>query len=153
MDTLPHERPFANELVGAQSTGPLIGGADWTCREATHWIFEGTDMKQGDSIAGLVGWEWNGDPARIRGLVILASGSTRIGKGRLNGGMYTATIYPGTKGNFVFNAATCWWGDGLSAPPGYVRPAAFASPLGPDVRVQRISANVLERMRSGSVGA
>jgi hypothetical protein len=153
MDTLPHERPFANELVGAQSTGPLIGGADWTCREATHWIFEGTDMKQGDSIAGLVGWEWNGDPARIRGLVILASGSTRIDKGRLNGGTYTATIYSGTRGNFVFNAATCWWGDGLSAPPGYVRPVAFARPQGPDVRVQRITANVLERMRSGSVGA
>jgi hypothetical protein len=153
MDTLPHGRPFANELVGAQSTGPLIGGADWTCREATHWIFEGTDMKQGDSIAGLVGWEWNGDPARIRGLVILASGSTRIDKGRLNGGMYTATIYSGTKGNFVFNAATCWWGDALSAPPGYVRPVAFASPQGPDVRAQRITENVLERMRSGSVGA
>lgn len=149
MDTLPHGRPFANELVGAQSTGPLIGGADWTCREATHWIFDGTGMKQGDSIPGLVGWEWNGDPARIPGLVILASGSTRIDKGRLNGGMYTATVYPGPKGNFVFNTATCWWGDGLSAPPGYVRPGAYASPQGPDARVQRITANVLARMRSG----
>jgi hypothetical protein len=146
MDTLPHERPYANELVGAQSTGPLIGGADWTCREPRHWIFEGTGMKQGDAIPGLVGWEWNGDPARIPGLVIVASGSTRIDRRRLNGGIYTATVYSGPKRNFVFNAATCWWADGLSAPPGYVRPTAFASPQGPDPRAQRITANVLERM-------
>jgi len=62
--------------------------------------------------------------------------------------MYTATVYSGPKGNFVFNAATCWWGDGLSAPPGYVRPAAYATPQGPDARVQTITANVLERMRA-----
>ena len=28
-----------------------------------HWLFEGTGMKKGDSIKGLVGWEWHGDPA------------------------------------------------------------------------------------------
>jgi hypothetical protein len=153
MDTLAHDRPYANELVGAQSTGPLIGGADWICREPRHWIFDGTGMKQGDSIPGLVGWEWNGDPARIVGLVIVASGSTRMGNGRLNGGMYTATVYSGPKGNSVFNAATCWWADGLSAPPGYVRPAVFTPPQGPDARAQRITANVLERMRSARVGS
>ena len=149
MDSLVHERPYANELVGAQSTGPLVGGADWICREPGHWIFAGTGMKQGDSIPGLVGWEWNGDPARIPGLAIVASGPTRIDKRRLNGGMYTATVHPGPKGNVVFNAATCWWADALSEPPGYVRPAAFSSPQGPDRRAQTITANVLERMRTG----
>lgn len=151
--TLPHERPYANELVGAQSTGPVIGGADWVCREPTHWIFAGTGMKQGDSIPGLVGWEWNGDPARTAGLVIVASGATRMGKGRLNGGMYTATVYPGPRGNFVFNAATCWWADSLAAPPGYVRPDVYATPQGPDSRAQQITANILQRMRSGAVAA
>jgi hypothetical protein len=149
MDSLVHERPYANELVGAQSTGPLVGGADWICREPSHWIFAGTGMKQGESIPGLVGWEWNGDPARIPGLVIVASGSTRIDKRRLNGGIYTATVHPGAKGTIVFNAATCWWADALSEPPGYVRPAAFSSPQGPDRRAQTITANVLERMRTG----
>jgi hypothetical protein len=149
MDSLVHERPYANELVGAQSTGPLVGGADWICREPSHWIFAGTGMKQGESIPGLVGWEWNGDPARIPGLVIVASGSTRIDKRRLNGGIYTATVHPGPKGTTVFNAATCWWADALSEPPGYVRPAAFSSPQGPDRRAQTITANVLERMRTG----
>jgi hypothetical protein len=63
--------------------------------------------------------------------------------------MYTSTVYPGAKGNIVFNAATCWWADGLSAPPGYLHPKAHgAEPKGPDPRVQKITANLLERMKS-----
>ena len=50
----------------------------------------------------------------------------------------------------VFNAATIWWSDGLSAPPGYKRPSAHgASPKGPDPRVQKITANLLNRFRGG----
>ena len=74
MESLPHERPYANELVGAHSTGPVTGGADWACALPEHWIFAGTDMKKGDSIPGLVGWEWHGDPAGISG-----AGSSRHG--------------------------------------------------------------------------
>jgi hypothetical protein len=150
IDTLPHERPYANELIGAQSTGPLIGGADWICREPRHWVFEGTGMRYGDFIPGLVGWEWHGDPAPIPGLQVVASGPTQMDVRRPNGGIYTATLYPGPKQNFVFNAATCWWADGLSEPPGYVRPAAFTRPRGPDARVQRITTNILERIRSAA---
>ena len=36
---------------------------------------------------------------------------------------------------------------GLAAPPGYVRPSVYTSPRGPDPRVERITANLLERMR------
>ena len=62
-------------------------------------------------------------------------------------GHYAATLYPAPRGNVVFNASTCWWGDGLSAPPGYVRPSAFGlMPLGPDPQVQRITTNLLRRM-------
>ena len=75
-----------------------------------------------------------------------AAGPTQEAPGKLNGGVYTATLYPGPKGNFVFNAATCWWADGLSEPPGYVRPSAYTSPKGPDARAQRITANILNRM-------
>ena len=63
-------------------------------------------------------------------LEVVASGKTR--SPRPNGeGTYTATIYPGPKGNFVFNAATIWWADGLSAPPGYIRPSVYTTPKGP----------------------
>jgi hypothetical protein len=147
MKTLAHERPYANELMGAHSTGPVTGGADWICAAPDHWIFAGTGMKKGDGIPGLVGWEWHGDPAPIPGLEIVATGLTQSAPGKPNGGVFTATIYPGPRGNFVFNAATCWWADGLSAPPGYVRPKVYTEPKGPDPRAQQITRNVLERMR------
>jgi len=149
MKALAHERPYANELVGAHSTGPVTGGADWICTTPDHWIHAGTGMKQGDAIPGLIGWEWHGDPAPIPGLEVVATGPTQSAPGKPNGGVYTATVYPGPKGNIVFNAATCWWADGLAAPPGYVRPSVYTSPQGPDPRLQRITQNVLERMVRG----
>jgi N,N-dimethylformamidase beta subunit-like protein len=146
MSTLDHSRPYANELIGAHSTGPVTGGADWTCRLPDHWLFAGTGMQAGDSIPGLVGWEYHGDPAPIDRLEIVASGPTQSAPGQPNGGTYTATIYPGPKGNFVFNAATIWWADGLSAPPGYIRPQVYTTPQGPDERVQQITRNLLAAM-------
>jgi len=148
MASLSHERPYANELVGAHSTGPVTGGADWTCVRPDHWLFAGTGMQHGDGIPGLVGWEWHGDPAPIPGLEIVASGPTQDAPGKPNGGVFTATLYPGPRGNFVFNAATIWWGDGLSEPPGYLRPKVYTAPQGPDPRLQQITRNLLERMRA-----
>ncbi len=147
MKSLAHERPYANELMGAHSTGPVTGGADWTCALPEHWLFAGTGMKKGDGIPGLVGWEWHGDPAPIPGLEIVATGPTQSAPGKLNGGVFTATVHPGPRGNFVFNASTIWWADGLSAPPGYVRPKVYTEPKGPDRRCQQITRNLLERMR------
>jgi hypothetical protein len=145
MKTLPREAPRESDLIGARSTGPVMGGADWICRRPDHWLFAGTGMKEGDGIPGLVGWEWHGEPAAIPGLEVVAEGVTSCAAGD---GRYTATIYPGPRGNVVFNASTCWWADGLSAPPGYLHPSAHgASPRGPDARVARITANLLERMR------
>jgi hypothetical protein len=148
MARLPHQSPNSNLLVGAGNIPPTTGGADWTCVKPDHWLFAGTGMKQGEGIPGLVGWEWHGDPAAIAGLEVVASGPTQDAPGKLNGGIYTATIYPGEKGNFVFNASTCWWADALSEPPGYVRPSVYTSPKGPDPRAQRITANLLARMRA-----
>lgn len=146
MSSLAHERPYANELMGAHSTGPVTGGADWVCALPEHWIHAGTGMKAGDRIPGLIGWEWHGDPAPIPGLEVVATSPTQDAPGKLNGGIHTATVYPAAKGNIVFNAGTCWWADGLSAPPGYVRPRAYTEPKGPDPRAQRITTNVLQRM-------
>ena len=103
-------------------------------------------MKRGERIAGLIGWETHGDPAKIPGLEVVAGGPTQSAPDSPNGGAYTATIYPGPKGNFVFNAATCWWADGVSEPPGYVRPKVYTEPQGPDPRVVQITRNVLDRM-------
>jgi hypothetical protein len=144
---LKHNGPNEATLIGARSTFPVTGGADWICVREEHWLFASTGMKNGDAIPGLVGWEWHGDPADIPGLEIVASGKV---KNRGAEGTYTATIYPGPRDNLVFNAATIWWSDGLSAPPGYLHPSAHgASPKGPDPRVQRITANLLNRFRGG----
>jgi hypothetical protein len=142
---LKHNGPNEATLIGARSTFPVTGGADWVCAREKHWMFAGTGMKEGDGIPGLVGWEWHGDPADIAGLEVVARGPV---KSRGTTGTYTATVYPGPKDNVVFNAATIWWADGLSAPPGYQHPSAHgASPKGPDPRVQRITANLLTRFR------
>jgi hypothetical protein len=146
MKSLPHERPYANELMGAHSTGPVTGGADWVCVQPNHWIFAQTGMRMGEGIPGLVGWEWHGDPAPIPGLEVVASAPTQSAPGKLNGGLFTATVHPGPRDNLVFNASTCWWGDSLSEPPGYIRPSVYTTPLGPDPRAQQITRNILERM-------
>ena len=69
-------QPREKWLMGAMSTPPVIGGADWICRQPDHWIFAGTDMRAGDGIQNLVGWEFHGDPADIPGLQVVASGPT-----------------------------------------------------------------------------
>jgi len=40
--------------------------------------------------------------------------------------------------------------DGLAEPPGYIRPKVYTTPRGPDSRAQRITANILERIRNNS---
>jgi hypothetical protein len=104
-------------------------------------------MRRGEGIPGLVGWEFHGDPAPIPGLAVVASGPTQDAPGKPNGGTFTATIHAGERGNVIFNASTCWWGDSLSEPPGYIRPSVYTTPRGPDARAQRITANILEAMR------
>ena len=125
----------------------MRGGADFACTLPDHWLFENTGMKKGDAIPGLVGWEWHGDPAvgEIPGLEVVSTAMTTDGQGH-DHGPYAATIYPGPKKNFVFNASTCWWADGLSEPPGYLRPKAYTQPRGPDRRVQQITTNLLRHM-------
>ncbi len=44
--------PNESTLIGAQSTYPVTGGGDWTCRKPDHWLFAGTGMKEGDGIPG-----------------------------------------------------------------------------------------------------
>ena len=92
MSSLPHEPPYANQLIGAHSTGPVTGGADWICTAPDHWLYDQTGMAAGDRVPGLIGWEYHGDPAPLPGLEIVASGPTQSAPGQLNGGVYRATV-------------------------------------------------------------
>ena len=44
--------------MGARTPWPANGGGDWIVSKPEHWIFQGTGMKKGDKILGLVGWEF-----------------------------------------------------------------------------------------------
>lgn len=136
-------------LMGAGTTSPANGSADWTCTNRKHWLFAGTGMNDGDAVKGLVGWEHHGPPLNmIAGLEVLARGSI-TSRGRPQNTEYTSVIFPGPRNNLVFNAATIWWSDGLAAPPGYLRPSAHGgTPPGPDERVQRITTNLFSRFLS-----
>jgi len=136
--------PDEGFLIGARNILPVNGGGDWVVSKPEHWMFAGTDMRKGDRIPGLVGWEFHGDPPPIPGLQVVAQGVA------LHGGTkptpYAATIYPGPKGGFVFNASTIFWAQGLSSPPGHMLPWSHNTrPHGPDDRVIRMTHNLLQR--------
>lgn len=137
--------PDEREIIGARTVVPFNGGGDWTCAKPDHWLFEGTGMRKGDSIPGLVGWEFHGEPDTERkGLEVVAEGHVWAGGTRL--GQYAATLFDGPKSNFVFNATTIFWNQGLSDPPGHIIPwSHWSRPHGPDERVQRMTANLLKR--------
>jgi hypothetical protein len=142
------------ELMGSSSFGPGYG--DWTVSKPEHWLFEGTGMKAGDSIPGLIGWEYHGYPFKdIEGLEIVASSRLvgqafsdveirGLGVREQGDGLHSAVIYLGPHGNWVFNAGTIWWAEGLSNPPGHV-PAmgSYGRTQGPDRRVQQMTRNLL----------
>lgn len=141
--------PDESRLMGARSVSPVIGCGDWICANEKHWLFEGTGMRTGDGVPGLVGWEFHGAPAPLPGLEVVATGKTLNSSGEE--GEHASVVFPGPKGNLVFNAGTIWWGLGLAAPPGFVCPKAHLQPPGPHPQVQRITRNLFERFLAFSL--
>lgn len=141
----PHRGPDEGYLIGARNVEPVNGGGDWIVTRPDHWMFRGTGIEKGERIPGLVGWEYHGDPPHdLDGLEVVAEGTALVGGVRPQ--RWTATIYPGPKDNFVFNAATIFWCQGLSRPPGHMLPwSHWSRPHGPDARVERMTRNLLER--------
>lgn len=140
----PERGPDEGLLMGVRNVEPVNGGGDWVIAEPGHWLFAGTGVKKGDRIPGLIGWEYHGDPADIPGLKVVAAGTAWVGGQTPQ--QWAATIYPGPKGNFVFNASTIFWAQGLSSPPGHTLPwSHWSRPHGPDERVQTITRNLLDR--------
>ena len=150
----PNMGPDGAQLMGARldtsgkGGGGGRGSGDWTCAKPDHWLFEGTGMKKGDSVKGLIGWEWHGAPAmNLPGMSVVAEGTHFINGKPM--GRYTSTLYDGPKDNIVFNAATIWWANGLSSPPGHVNPSRHGvTQQGPDKRVQQITHNLFKRIIS-----
>jgi hypothetical protein len=138
--------PDAAEVMGVRSVFPVVGLGDWTCTDPEHWLFEGTGMKKGDSVQGLIGWEFHGVPWPHPGLKIVAEGRAQEG-GPV--GHYSSVVFQHPGGGTIFNAATIWWPQALSEPPGHTRPLIYSERptglQGPDSRVQRITKNLFEK--------
>ena len=65
---------------------------------------------------------------------------------RREDGKFAAVVFPCKKGNWVFNAGTIWWNEGLANPPGHAPAASrLGRTFGVDARVQRITANFFNR--------
>jgi len=140
----PERGPDEGYLMGVRNIDPVNGGGDWVVVKPEHWMFKGTGIKKGERIPGLVGWEYHGDPPAIPGLEVVAGGTAWVGGDRPQ--KWCAVIYPGRKGNFVFNASTIFWCQDLSMPPGHTLPwSHWSRPHGPDERVQKITHNLLHR--------
>jgi hypothetical protein len=145
------DMPDEETLMGSTSYG--VGLGDWTIVKPEHWLFEGTGMKAGDRIPGLVGWEHHGPPYRQDPtLTVVAAGPVFDSRGNRQPDTHGAVVYDGPKGNIVFNAGTCWWNMVLSTPPGFVNPPNkdFARQ---DPRVQQITRNLLARIADGPKAA
>ncbi len=136
-------------LMGVRTYGG--GYCNWVVTKDDHWMYRGTGMKNGDYIPGLIGWEFHGTPRMIiKGLEVVASDRVATGKGRET--RHSGIIYPGPKGNWVFNAGTIWWAEGLSSPPGH-SPARYihrSGTFGVDERVQQMTRNLLDRFIADS---
>jgi hypothetical protein len=152
---VPGERLFANEqhLMGSSSYG--VGYTSFVCKAPHHWLFENTGMKQNDSIENFVGWEYHGLPlGDNKNTVVVAQNKIQPNKFRdKEAPDHAATVYTTEKGNFVFNAGTCWWSMLLAAPPGYQNPVNNQGPQNykvidfskGDKRVQQMTKNLLSR--------
>ena len=118
------QREFPNEqdLMGSTSWG--VGYCAFVCKQPDHWVYEKTGMKLNDSIPELVGWEYHGMPiGNNENTVILAQNKPPVNQFTdADPPDHTATIYTTPKGNYVFNAGTCWWSMLLSTPPGFKNP-------------------------------
>lgn len=140
----PERGPDEGYLMGVRNISPVNGGGDWVITNPDHWIFKDTKVRTGDKIPGLIGWEYHGDPPDIPGLEIVAGGTAW--QGGDNPQQWNAVVYPGPQNNFVFNASTIFWCQGLSHPPGHTLPwSHYSRPHGPDERVQQITHNLLKR--------
>ena len=130
-----------NGLLGAMYEGDFTFGdsVPWTVTNASNFVYTGTGLKNGDQIAGLVGYEYdrlfnNGlTPAGVIQLsdspITIVSPDVPVGDPRQQ-----ATLYQAPSGAYVFNASTTYW-------PRLLDTSIDTA----DTRVQQMTRNLLNR--------
>src|SRR5258706_10504165 len=109
------EQTLLGEMY-ASNWEPRLGGFPWVVADASSWVFAGTGLKNGDSLPGLVGYEYDkvGHNFPVpQGLEILASSPVvDVSK---NHDVSDATLYTAASGARVFDAGTIEWSWGLDS--------------------------------------
>jgi N,N-dimethylformamidase beta subunit-like, C-terminal len=132
----PLNRP-EQSLLGAMYGGwwdHKQPGFPWVVADASSWVFAGTGLKNGDSLPGLVGYEYDkvyfGFPTPP-GLDILSV--SPVVDAYKNHDVANATLYTARSGARVFDAATFYWSLGLASSSSSVSKAT-----------QKITENILQ---------
>ena len=134
-------------LVGIQYGEIIAGGiggvyAPYVVQNSGHWIYAGTGLADGDTIPGIVGYETDREHAEYplpatreesrailsRSPYVSFAGTPATGE---------SAIYQAPSGAWVFAAGTIGWSLGLDD---------LGDQAHDDSRLQRITANVLDRM-------
>ena len=123
-----------HRLLGNGYVAYAVGGFPLVVTDADHWLFEGTGLVAGDTLPGLVGYEFDGvlpnwTPADTR-VVFESPTLTTTGLPSLGQGVIRET----PQGRVVFSAGTIYF------------PLALAMGTeSRDDRLARLTSNVLER--------
>ncbi len=144
------EREYKNEQDLMVTTSWGVGYGAFVCQAPDHWVYKNTGMKKGDSIPDLIGWEYNGRPISDKHEIEVIAESTPdpLGFGQSDEN-HVAAVYYGPKGNFVFNAGTCWWPMFLAKTPAYIHPRKLRQELDfskPEPRVVQMTKNLFGRV-------
>ncbi|MFL5627014.1 MAG: N,N-dimethylformamidase beta subunit family domain-containing protein [Ktedonobacteraceae bacterium] len=140
-------------LLGSMWAGqftPRKGGFPWVVADASSWVFAGTGLRDGASLPGLVGYEYdqvNPNYPIPKGVEILAASPVTDDINN-KPDMANATLYTATSGARVFNAGTFEWSWGLDSNSSIER---FWSPGNTsrhpslvNKAAQKITANILQ---------
>ena len=144
-------------VIGQMAGHIVLAPGDFVCSAPGHWLYAGTGMAAGDSIARLVGQEYDGfwpqyapPDTEVVSTSPVTSNVTRhssvYGPVQSNDptvATANATVYTAASGATVFAAGTIQWSWGLSdwGSPEY---QGYHTPLDP--RVGIMTANVLDRL-------
>lgn len=123
-----------NGLIGVMYAAWLLADGAFVVSDASHWIYEGTGVRDGDSVPGIVGYESDrrfDNGFTPPGTTVVARSPVVDVNGRPD--WHEATIRDTPAGGYVFAGGTIEWSWGLSDP-------ALA-----DRRVQRVTENLFRR--------
>lgn len=138
--TTSYSRP-EHQLIGVMFDGWENDnvGQPYVVENSDHWAYEGTGFKNGSTVPGIVGYEWDRrfkndlEPA---GLVQLSNSGVE-NQNKTNSVSHS-TIYQASSGSWVFATGTIYWSYALD----------FCGFQTTDLRnagIQRVTRNVLDR--------